>query len=180
MVLINKAAFDYRLPLGSALSAFSLLGTDEKMHSEKDFTKSVLVIAFWCNHCPYVKAVEHAFQALVRRYGKDVDFVAINSNEDVHHPEDSFEAMKARDVPYHYLRDQTQRVAKEFGAECTPHVFVFGKDRKLAYQGRVDDAGQDARKASTHELQDAIEDMLAGKKVRVPLTAAMGCSIKWL
>lgn len=176
MALIDKKQFDYDMELGSEMPSFALPGTDEETHSSEDFD-GITVIAFWCNHCPYVKAADPEFQELADEYD-DVTFVAINSNDAENYPEDSFDAMKDTDHNYIYLYDESQEVAKEFGAECTPHVFVF-KDRELVYQGRVNDAGQDASSVSMHDLKNTLDDLRAGEDVQEPLTSAMGCSIKW-
>lgn len=176
MVLIDKKQHDYKLPLGTELPAFELPATDGERYSQDDFRKDVLIVAFWCNHCPYVKAAEPQFQELVDEYD-NADFVCVNSNDATNYPEDNFEAMQRKVHNYIYLRDATQDVARAFGAECTPHVFVFDSERKLVYQGRIDDAG--TGRPSTHELQDALDDLREGKPVRNALTAAMGCSIKW-
>lgn len=178
MVLIDKKKFDYKLSLGESMPSFSLIGTDNEMHPDNEFAKDVLCVWFSCNHCPYIHGSEEALQALVAEMKDSVDFVAINSNEDKNYPDDSFENMQKKDVNYTYLHDPTQEVAKAFGGECTPHFFVF-QNRKLVYQGRLDDAGQDASSATTHELKDALAELVAGKDVSVPLTSAMGCSIKW-
>ncbi len=175
MVLINKTGLGYTLRTGAGMPAFSLPGTDGATHTSDEYAGGVAVIAFWCNHCPYVHAAERQFEELVRDFPR-VRFVCISSNDAENYPEDSFARMQEKDVPYTYLYDETQEVARSFGAECTPHVFVF-RDGLLVYQGRVDDAGQGS--PTTHDLRDALEDLAAGREVAVPETPAMGCSIKW-
>jgi hypothetical protein len=110
--------------------------------------------------------------------------VAINSNETTHHPDDSFEHMTARarkdKLPWPYLRDESQDVARAYGALRTPHFYVFDADRRLRYTGRMDDQPMDASKATTHELADALDALLAGKTPPVPLTNPIGCNVKWV
>ena len=173
------------LPIGAKAPDFSLPGTDGKTHTLASFAdKKVLVIAVSCNHCPYVQAAEDRMIAFQRDYGpKGVQLVAINPNDESVYPEDSFESMKqrakARGFNFVYLRDESQKVAKSFGAVCTPEFFVFDKDRKLMYHGRIDDGHKEAAKAKKHDLREAADAALAGKAVADPITMAMGCSIKW-
>jgi peroxiredoxin len=173
------------LPIGAKAPDFSLPGIDGKTHTLSSFAdKKVLVVAISCNHCPYVQAAEDRMMAFQREYGpKGVHLVAINPNDEAVYPEDSFEGMKqrakARGFNFTYLRDESQKVAKEFGAVCTPEFFVFDKDRKLTYHGRIDDGYKEAAKAKKHDLREAADAALAGKAVAEPVTMAMGCSIKW-
>jgi len=102
------------------------------------------VISFTCNHCPYAQAYEDRFSALAREFQpKGIAFVAINPNDEVSYPDDSFDNMKeraqAKDFPFPYLRDESQEVAKAYGAVCTPHIFVLDGECKLVYEGRIDD-----------------------------------------
>lgn len=169
------------LELGSSAPDFSLPGVDGKTLSLRDFeAKKALCIIFSCNHCPYVQAYEGRMKELQAKYGC---LVAINSNSDQSHPEDSFDEMKKRSTAqgfnFPYLRDESQSVAKAYGAQRTPHIFLFDAARKLAYVGRIDDNYKEASAVKAHELADAIEDILAGRPVRVPETFAVGCTIKW-
>jgi peroxiredoxin len=171
--------------LGQACPDFKLPAVDGKTYSLKDFAgKPALVVMFICNHCPYVQAIEDRLIQL----GKDlaqqnVAVVAICSNDAVDHPEDSFENLKKRSeekqYPFVYLHDESQAVAHQFGAVCTPDYFVYDKNLKLAYRGRLDDSWKDAAKVSKRELFEAVQDLLKGKVVSLEQTASMGCSIKW-
>jgi Redoxin len=109
--------------------------------------------------------------------------VCINPNDDKVYPEDSFEGMKqrakARGFNFVYLRDESQSVARAYGAQCTPEFFVFNRERKLIYHGRIDDGYKDSSKTTKHDLRDAAQAALDGKRVAEPVTMAMGCSIKW-
>ncbi len=173
------------LKAGSPAPDFSLPGIDGKTHSLASFKdKPVLVVCFSCNHCPYVQATEERMMAFQRDFApKGVQLVAINPNDDKVYPEDSFDGMKqraqARGFNFVYLHDESQAVARAYGAQCTPEFFVFGKDRRLVYHGRIDDGYKEAAKAKKHDLRDAAEAALAGQAVAEPVTMAMGCSIKW-
>ena len=172
------------LELGARAPDFDLPGVDGKRYSLSAFKdKPVLVVVFWCNHCPYVKAYEDRAVALQRDYlTKGAQLVAINSNDDKAYPEDGFPEMvkrsKEKGFNFPYLRDESQKVVEAFGGVCTPHVFAFDSGRVLRYRGRIDDS-KDPSKVTTHDLRNALDDMLAGESVRVPDTKPFGCSIKW-
>jgi peroxiredoxin len=172
------------LELGAPVPDFDLPGVDGRRYSVSSFKdKPVLVVIFSCNHCPYVVAYEDRMIAIQRDYAKKgVQLVAINSNDDKAYPADAFPEMmkRSRDKGFNfpYLRDEPQKVVEAYGGVCTPHVFAFDKDRKLRYRGRIDDS-KDASKVATHDLRNALDDMLKGVAVRVPDTKPFGCSIKW-
>jgi peroxiredoxin len=173
------------LELGSQAPAFSLPGTDGKTHSLESFKDAkALCVVFSCNHCPYVQAYEGRFKALQADFGpRGFQLVAINSNDADNYPEDGFDAMvvrsKEQGFNFPYLRDEDQSVAKAYGAVRTPHVFLFDAERKLAYLGRIDDSWDKPEKVSRRELAEAIEDLLAGRPVKVAETFAVGCTVKW-
>jgi peroxiredoxin len=173
------------LELGSSAPDFSLPGTDGKPHSLASFKDAkALCVIFSCNHCPYVQAYEGRMIELQKNYGpQGAQLVAINSNDAEGYPEDSFDNMKKRALEqgfnFPYLRDESQAVAKAYGAQRTPHIFLFDAARKLAYIGRIDDNYKDPSAVKSRELADAIEDILAARPVRLPETFAVGCSIKW-
>ena len=175
----------FTLGIGQTAPDFNLPGVDGKSWSLASFKDAkLLVIVFSCNHCPYVVGSEDRMIALAKEYAsRGVTMVAINSNETDDHPEDSFEHMVARakekQFPFPYLRDESQEVARLYGALRTPHFYVFDGLRKLRYTGRMDDNPKDARLARTHELRDALDDLLAGREVRVPVTNPIGCNVKW-
>jgi peroxiredoxin len=175
----------FTLQLGEKAPDFSLPGVDGKTYSLADFNDAeILIVAFTCNHCPFVVGSEDRMNALYADYApKGVAMVAINSNEDENHPTDSFEHMveraKEKGFKLPYLRDESQEVAFAYGALRTPHFFVLDADRKLRYTGRMDDNPREPDKATTHELCDALDDLLAGRQVRTPLTNPIGCNVKW-
>ncbi len=183
MVLINKNT--YQLSLGASAPDFTLPATDGKIYTLADFKdKKILVIAFTCNHCPYVQAYEERLMEIQEDFGdKGVQLICINANDDQEYPEDGFEAMKEnaleKDFNFVYLRDGTQQIAKAYGAECTPHLFVFDEKRKLAYQGGIDDNWKDASQVKQPHLRRAIEELTARKPVSSPISYVIGCSVKW-
>lgn len=143
----------------------------------------VLVVVFTCNHCPYAQDIEPRLNDLAREYQeKGVVFVAINPNDAKQYPDDSFENMAKRaeehDYPYVYLQDASQEVAQAYGAECTPDIFVYDSERKLAYRGRLDD-GRPGKEATTHDLKDALDQLLETGDVTIKQIPSMGCNIKW-
>jgi len=173
------------LKTGAKAPDFSLPGIDGKTHSLASFDdKPVLVVCFSCNHCPYVQAAEDRMIAFQRDFGpRGVQLIAINPNDEKAYPEDSFDGMKqrakARGFNFAYLRDESQSMARAYGAQCTPEFFVFDKGRTLVYHGRIDDGYKEAAKAQKHDLREAAEAALHGRPVAEPVTMAQGCSIKW-
>jgi peroxiredoxin len=173
------------LALGLKAPDFDLLGVDGKRYTLVSFFgKPVLVVIFSCNHCPYVKDYEDRMVALQRDYAsRGVQLVAINSNDEKAFPEDSLAKMvvRAREKSFNfpYLRDQDQTAVEHYGAVCTPHIFVFDNKRNLRYRGRIDDS-RDPLNVKSHDLRNALDDLTAGREVRVPDTKPFGCSIKWM
>jgi peroxiredoxin len=173
------------LKIGSELPKFKLIGVDDKYYSVDDFAdKNALIIIFSCNHCYYVQAYQERIKAIQKDYAeKGVQILAINSNDSSQYEDDSFEGMKKRakekDFNFPYLRDEEQTVAKAFDASHTPEVFVFGKNRKLAYHGKIDDNWKEEDKVKSRYLRDALDELLAGEEISVPETFSIGCTIKW-
>lgn len=172
------------LALGTEAPSFDLPGVDGRNHSLDDYADAdVLVLIQSCNHCPYVQAWESRMIALQREFGdRGARIVAVNSNDADSYPEDSFDEMRARaeseGFNFDYLYDEPQAVARELGAERTPEVYVFDKDRRLRYHGAIDDA-RDETAVTQHYLRDAIEAVLAGRDPELTDTPAVGCSVKW-
>jgi peroxiredoxin len=175
----------FTLELGQSPPDFNLPGVDGKNYTPDSFKDAqLLVVVFSCNHCPYVIGSEERIIAFANDYApRGVRMVAINSNETVGHPGDSFEHMKQRAAekryPFPYLRDDSQEVALAYGALRTPHYYVFDADRKLRYTGRMDDNPRNPGKETTRELRDAVDALLAGKKPPVEVTNPIGCNVKW-
>jgi peroxiredoxin len=175
----------FTLPIGSPAPDFSLPGTDGHTHSLASFKDArLLLVAFWCNHCPYVIGTEEHLIRLTLKYAPEgLRVVAINSNETENHPLDSFEHMVKRvhekSYPFTYLRDESQDIALAYGALRTPHFYLFDHDRKLRYTGRLNDHPKFPQLATTHELQDAIDALLACRTPTPAVTNPFGCNIKW-
>ena len=183
MVLINDNSTV--LAIGDRMPEFALPNALGGMIDAKKQTKSdVIVVVFTCNHCPYAQAVEGRLITLQEEFShRSVMVVLICSNDAQGYPEDSFEAMKLRAqqkrYPFPYCHDETQAVAKSFGALCTPHCFVFDRDRTLRYKGRVDDNWKDESAVKERNLYDAIVALIEGKEPPTAEANAIGCSIKW-
>jgi peroxiredoxin len=175
----------FTLQIGQTAPDFDLPGVDGQNHSLSDYADvKVLVIVFSCNHCPFVIGSEDRMKQFVKDYAdQGVKLVAINSNETENHPTDSFEHMvehaKQIGMNWDYLRDESQEVARAYGALRTPHFYVFDEQRKLRYTGRMDDSPRVPGNESTHELRDAVDAVLAGAEPAVPLTNPIGCNVKW-
>jgi peroxiredoxin len=175
----------FTLSIGSKAPDFRLPATDGNTYALDSFASSpLLVVCFTCNHCPYVVGNESREKAFVATYvPRGIAYVAINANETQRYPTDDFEHMKARAATlgftWPYLRDETQEVAKAYGAIKTPHFFLFDRERVLRYVGRMDNSPRDITQVTTRELADAVDDLLAGKPVRQPQTDAIGCTVKW-
>lgn len=172
------------LKISSLAPDFNLPATDGKKYSLNTFAgKKALVVVFSCNHCPYVQAYEERIMEIQKDYSKDVQVIAISSNEDENYPEDSFENMKARSqmkkFNFPYLHDETQNVAKAYGATHTPEIFLFDKDKKLVFHGKIDDNWQESQSVKSKYLRNAIDEILSGKQISVPETFTIGCTIKW-
>jgi len=175
----------YTLTLGSKAPDFSLINTEKKTYSLKDFADHKgLVIFFTCNHCPYVTSSDPLTSEVAKKYQKyNIGFVAINSNSEHTYKEDSFDnmvnRMKEQQFPWIYLHDQTQEVARRYGALRTPHFFLFNKKRELIYTGRGLDNPLHPEKSHTNDLEKALEEFVHDKTISVPLTNPIGCNIKW-
>jgi peroxiredoxin len=173
------------LQIGSAIPNFSLPAVDGNTYSLDSFKdEKALIVIFSCNHCPYVQAYENRIKEIQRDYeNRGVVVIAINSNDASKYPEDSFEEMKKRaqkqKFNFIYLRDEDQSAARDFDAAHTPEIFLFDKQRKLAYHGKIDDNWQEEKKVKTKYLRDALDELLAGKEISMPETYSIGCTIKW-
>lgn len=174
---------DFMMQIDSAAPWFSLPSVDGQTYSLDSFKKEFLVVIFTCNHCPYAQAYEQRLFSIAREFSEKADFVAINANDAAKYPDDSFERMKERasekGFPYPYLHDETQRVAKAYGALVTPHVFVFDRERKLIYQGGVDNNWENGDAATKHYLYDALSAASDGKNIARKMAPVIGCSVKW-
>ncbi len=175
----------FTLQIGQSAPDFKLPGVDAKSYTLDSFKASkLLVIAFTCNHCPFVIGCEDRMNDFYADYSaRGVAMAAVNSNETEGHPTDSFEHMvqraKDKQFKFAYVRDESQDVALAYGALRTPHFYLFDADRKLRYTGRMDDNPRNPGKETTHELRDAVDALLAGKEPAVSITNPIGCNVKW-
>jgi len=165
------------MEIGDPAPAFSLPDTNGQEHGPDGLT----VVVFTCNHCPYALAWHDRILQTARDYD-GVRFLAINPNDAERYPADSYDAMKQRvareDWPLPYLRDESQEVARAYGAKTTPDVFVLDAEGRLRYRGAPDadhrDEGQNAA-----WLREALDAVLAGQEPGRPATDPVGCSVKW-
>lgn len=170
---------------GKPAADFKLPGVDGRLWTLQEARgRNGLLVMFICNHCPYVKGV----RSRIIRDAKDLDAfgirtIAINANDPADYPEDSFDAMKriAReyDYPFPYVYDESQEVAKAYGAACTPDFFGYNKDLQLQYRGRLDASRKDLVPNARRELFEAMQQIAQtgqGPREQMP---SMGCSIKW-
>ena len=175
----------YTLQLGDKAPDFeNLLSTEGKLYRVQDFNnKSLKVIFFTCNHCPYVTGSDELTRTVAETFKDDVEFIAINSNSANTYQEDSFENMVTRmeslRFPWLYLYDETQSTALDYGALKTPHFFIFNDSWRLIYTGRNTDNPRDTSQKTTNDLSNALEEAVQGKKITVPITNPIGCNIKW-
>ena len=175
----------FTLALKTEAPDFLLPATDGNKYSLKDFSKAKgLVIFFTCNHCPYVVGSDDVTRKTAEKYKLlGIDFVAICSNSKHTYEADSFEHMKERmkslHFPWVYLYDESQEVARLYGALRTPHFYLFDEKRKLIYTGRGVDSPRDASRITINDLEEALEDFVKGRPVKTPLTNPIGCNIKW-
>jgi peroxiredoxin len=175
----------FTLQPGEKAIKFSLPATDGKKYSLADFSSyKYLVVFFTCNHCPYVIGSDEVTRGTAEKYKPlGVGFVAINSNSENTHPEDSFPNMVTRmekyKFPWVYLYDKDQNVAREYGALRTPHFFVFDEERKLVYTGRGMDSPRDTSRMTINNLDMVLDELTGEKQISVSITNPIGCNIKW-
>jgi peroxiredoxin len=186
VVLVSGKPLRYEI--GDKVMDFKLKNIDGKAVALSDYkTSKGVIVIFDCNTCPYSKAYNDRIIALNKKYSSQgFPLVAINANDPQISPGDSFEAMaayaKRKKYDFPYLVDETQEVARAFGATNTPHVFVLKRDDNdfsVAYIGTVDNNSRNASAASKKYVEDAVEALIAGQPVPTPTTKAIGCTIKW-
>jgi thiol-disulfide isomerase/thioredoxin len=171
--------------LGTPCPPFDLPAVGGGSAARGDFEPAeVLVVMFICNHCPYVQAVEDRLIRLAREYGpRGVQLVGVCSNDAANYPDDAFDRLAERwrrkSYGFPYLHDESQAVARAFGAVCTPDIFVYDRQRQLAYRGRIDDSWKDETKVQRRELAAALDALLEGGRPSSEQRPSLGCSIKW-
>jgi peroxiredoxin len=174
------------LELGSDAPDFTLSDFDGKQYSLTDMTSSKgLIVAFWCNHCPYVKHIRDRFIELSRDWIEiGLDIVAIMSNDMINYPDDAPEKMKIEaetyGYPFPYLIDETQHVAHAYQAACTPDFYLFNAQKKLVYRGQFDGSRpKNDRPVTGEDLAGAVEKLILGESISSEQFPGIGCNIKW-
>ena len=171
------------LKTGDTAPEFNLKGIDGNIHSLNDYSKKGLLVIFMCNHCPFVKAKIEAIKEIHNKFKDDISIVGINSNDSIKYPDDDFESMKnvakEKGLEIDYLVDETQEIAKKYGAVCTPDPFLFDSEKKLVFHGRIDDAMNPEAEVTEKVMIDNIEKFLSGQKIEKDFDPSIGCSIKW-
>lgn len=174
--------------VGDMATDFKLKNVDGKVVSLANYKKAKgFIVVFTCNHCPFAQAYEQRIIDLHNEYApKGYPVIAINPNDKDREPADSYENMVARakdkKYPFVYLYDETQQIAKTYGATRTPHVYLLNKTKegnKVAYIGAIDDNSEEASAVKEKYLANAINALIAGKPVELTNTKAIGCTIKW-
>ncbi len=173
------------IAIGNMIIPFTLSGVDGHQHTVSDYNdKAAIVIIFSCNHCPYVRAWEDRMIQIQQDYAaQGVQFLLISSNDGARYPTDSFTSMQERarekEYPFPYLYDETQDIARAYGAERTPEVFLFDQQGMLRYHGVIDDNYDDPDAVKQPYLRAGLDAVLAGQTPQVATTAPVGCTIKW-
>jgi peroxiredoxin len=188
LFLITTGSKPLKYEVGDSVADFSLKNVDGKIISLSDYKKGKgAIVIFDCNTCPYSKAYNDRIISLNKKYASlGFPVITINANDPQISPGDSFEEMSARakqkNYDFPYLIDESQAVAKAFGATNTPHVFVLQKDGEkfqVAYVGTIDNNSRDASSVTKKYVEDAVDALLSGKDVSTKTTKAIGCGIKW-
>ena len=173
-----------KFTIGATAPAFALPDTDGEIHAVGEANRDPATVVVWtCNHCPYALAWHDRLIQAARDYAdRGVRFLAVNSNYAVSHPADSYEAMRERvaaeDWPHPYLHDESQEVARAWGAQTTPHVFVLDAEARLRYHGAPDADYNDPALGAAW-LREALDDILEGREVGRAQTEPVGCGVKW-
>ncbi len=175
----------FTLDIGASAPDFKLPATDGEDYTLASFADAkVLVVFFTCNHCPFVTGSDEVTRATAEKFApQGVKFVGINSNSKNTYAADDFEhmveRMKEEQFPWVYLRDESQDVARAYGALRTPHFFVFDAERKLIYTGRGVDSPRKTDEMAVNDLGRVLSEITGGEPVSVVRTNPIGCNVKW-
>ncbi|MFC2143615.1 thioredoxin family protein [Candidatus Aenigmatarchaeota archaeon] len=175
-----------KISMGTKMPDFVLKDPDNEEHkSDKLFDENGLLVIFTCNHCPYAIAQWDRMKKLALHARKlKINTVAINPNINPNYPDDSPENMKKLiqelGITFSYLVDEKQEIARKFDARCTPDLYLYDKNQKLVYHGRMDDNWEDESAVTKEELKEAIDNLGNGKEIIEEQKPSMGCSIKWV
>lgn len=179
------AVSSFMVPIGTPAPEFQLPSVDGRQVSLSDLTGPALLVAFLCNHCPYVRHIEHGFAAAAADFiAKGVDVVAISSNDIDTYPDDDVDGLREQvnraGFTFPYLMDTSQDVALAFRAACTPDFFLYDGEHRLAYRGAFDHSRPKSDAPVTGELlRAAVDHVLHGEAVPEPHTPSIGCGVKW-
>ena len=177
-----KTPSSQTLQAGGKAPDFSLKGVDGTKYSLQNFNAKALLVMFMCNHCPYVHARLGDIITLQEKFKDSLQVVGINSN-DPNYDGEGFENMvrfaKERKMNFPYLFDETQNVARAYGAVCTPDPFLFDAGKKLVFHGRINDAMEPEQKPKTQVMEINVRKLLNGEKIEKTFDPSIGCSIKW-
>jgi peroxiredoxin len=183
VIALAKTLSSQKLTSGSVAPDFSLKGVDNKTYSLKDFNSKSILVVFICNHCPYVKARIGDVVDLQNKFDNaDLQIIGINSNDPDYEDEgldNMIKFSREYSLNFPYVVDDTQRVAKEYGAVCTPDPFLFDADRKLVFHGKINDALEPGMTPSTNTMEENINRLLSGLAIEKDFDPSIGCSIKW-
>ena len=178
-----KTLSNQQLISGSTSPDFSLKGVDDKMYSLKDFRSKAFLVIFMCNHCPYVKARINDIVNLQSKFNNsDLQIIGINSNDSTYEGE-GFDNMikfsQEYSLNFPYLIDETQNVARDFGAVCTPDPFLFNENKELVFHGKINDANDPTATPTYNTMEENIKKLLNGQSLEKDFDPSIGCSIKW-
>ena len=186
MTFVSSTSKFTSTQVGDVAALFNLINVDDTMVSLEGYAKKGAIVIFTCNHCPYVKAYEDRIIALHSKFKDTYPVITISSNDPESFPDDSFEKMKIRakekGFEFPYLFDETQEIAKLYGALKTPHVYLLNKEKDafvIKYIGAIDDNTYDASQVKEKYLESAVSSLINGEEIKNKETKAIGCSIKW-
>jgi peroxiredoxin len=183
ITLMARTVSSQLLKVGEKAPDFRLKGVDNRLYSMRDFKSELVLVVFICNHCPYVKARIKDIAGLQQIFRlEELQVVGINSN-DPNYDGEGFEKMvtfsKENALNFPYLIDDTQNIAKAYGAVCTPDPFLFDSELKLVFHGRINDALEPDMHPKVQVMENNVKKILNGEKIEKPFDPSVGCSIKW-
>jgi peroxiredoxin len=181
--MVKTASSPQVLKTGSSAPNFTLKGVDSKMHSLQDHKSKATLVVFICNHCPYVKARIGDIVTLQSRFNaSELQVIGINSN-DPNYQDEGFDNMlifaNEHKLNFPYLIDESQDVARAYGAVCTPDPFLFDADRRLVFHGRINDALEPEARPTVPIMENNVQKLLRGERIEKDFDPSIGCSIKW-
>ena len=181
--MVKTASSPQVLKTGSIAPGFALKGIDGKMHSLSDYNSKTTLVLFMCNHCPYVKARIGDVVALQGKFSpQELQVIGINSN-DPSYQDEGFDNMvkfsREYGLNFPYLIDDSQQVARDFGAVCTPDPFLLDSGKRLVFHGKINDALEPEARPAVPVMENNVRRVLKGEKLEKDFDPSIGCSIKW-